>query len=236
MAKRESVAGPRNFFALLPDAFLYPFRGHGKFLLLIGGLCYWFSGFMAALPLLGLVWAVIVGGYVCAVMIDIIGSSAKGDQELLDWPDFRGFWSDILHPLFLVVATAALCFLPAIVLALADIFSDWDGKTATWIALAAGMLYLPMGLLAVALCDSVAALNPFLVVTSILKVPVEYLTACVALGLIFALRYSMGAYLTESLPIFGSLVDTFVWLYFLVVEMRIIGLIYYAKEERLGWF
>ena len=40
----------------------------------------------------------------------------------------------------------------------------------------------------------------------------------------------------EQLPVVGSLFGQLGALYFLAVEMRILGLLYYTNRQRIGWF
>jgi len=39
-----------------------------------------------------------------------------------------------------------------------------------------------------------------------------------------------------EIPLLPALVASFLSLYWLTVEMRIIGLLYYTNKEKLGWF
>ena len=237
MSDYQDMEESRNFFVLLPGAFAYPFRGRGKFLLIGGAIFFWVARFLSVVPLVGIVIAIFVAGYLCAFMLNVIDSSGKGDRELPNWPDFSDFASDILYPLFLVIGTVALCFLPAIVLLIVPAFSDWETTRLVRIAFVAGLLYLPMGLMAVALRDSLAALNPLLIIPSIVRVPLQYLTACVLLAAVVALRYFAGRFVGGALPLLiGLLIVDFLGLYFLMVEMRILGLIYYGNEKRFRWF
>jgi len=108
-------------------------------------------------------------------------------------------------------------------------FSDW------W----ADILYpyLPMALLAVSMHDTLMALNPLVIILSILKVPLEYLVACLVLGIIVALKICSTMFLEKiiKIPVLTSLVIGFLSLYFLALEMRILGLLYHTKRRDLGW-
>ncbi|MDP7163370.1 MAG: hypothetical protein QF577_09360 [Phycisphaerae bacterium] len=99
--------------------------------------------------------------------------------------------------------------------------------------MAVGLSYFPMALVAVTLFDGVAGLNPFLVVSSIVKIIPAYLVACVLLAVVFAAYILvLRAFL---LPI-SFLARNAISIYLLMVEMRILGLLYRAYEKRLGWF
>jgi hypothetical protein len=92
-----------------------------------------------------------------------------------------------------------------------------------------------MALIAVALTNSVLSINPALVVPSIIKVPVDYLAACVILALI-SLLANFSQLLVSIIPLAGLVLKNLLGLYFLIVEAHVLGLIYHANQEKLGWF
>jgi len=234
MPEEEQV---KPFFELLPDAFPYPFKGKGKIMLIAGAIFFWLLELIASVSLFGLAIMFFVGGYLVSSMFRIIGSSANGDEELPDWPDFSDFWNDIINPVFLICATVVASSLPVIFCFFLFGRSDQSiflSNPLFWLAIIAGMFYFPMGLLAVALFNRVLALNPLLVVVSILKVPMEYLVACVLLLFIYGANL-IGNALTGFIPFLGGLLGWFLSLYLLMVEMRVLGLLYYTNKKRLKW-
>ena len=238
----EADRQPRSFYARFPGAFAYPFKGMGWAAIVAGALFFWGLNFLRCVPFVGLLIGLFVAGYLAAFMIRIIDASAAGRDSPPDWPDLSSFWDDVLRPLLLLVATVAFSFLPLVIRLLVGV---WNGGPSGggypkdelfWICLGWGLLYLPMGLIAVALFDSVAALNPVVVVGGIVKTFPAYLLAA---GLLFVC-YWLNAWLQEAIsdlvPVLGSLVATAVALYFLMVEMRLLGLLYNTHRHRLKWF
>jgi hypothetical protein len=145
---------------------------------------------------------------------------------------------DLLAPFLQFLGTVAACFLPVVAVSLfVPRDHPWAGP-----ALAAAILYgcvcFPMALLAVSVFDSVAAVNPLLVIPSILRIPLQYLLTVLLLGGVLALRWTGEAFLENLLPIpiLVRIVFGFAGLYLLTVEMRILGLLYLANKDRLGWF
>ena len=61
--------------------------------------------------------------------------------------------------------------------------------------------------------------------------------ACLILGVIVALRYAGELFLRQwiPIPVVPALIMSFFSLYFLMLEMRILGLVHYAKRRELGW-
>jgi predicted Zn finger-like uncharacterized protein len=227
---REEDANTRPFLHRLPDAFAYPIKGSGFVLILVGTVCFSFLDFFASLSVFGFIATAFVAGYLCAFMMKIVNSSADGKKELPDWPDASDFWDDIIVPLFQVIWTGIFCFAPAIIYL---IFVHFD--IFFWLLIALGILYFPMALIAVALTNSLLSINPVLIVPSIIKVPVDYLAACAILALI-ALLANFSQLLVSIIPLAGLVLKNLLGLYFLVVEAHVLGLIYHANQEKLGWF
>ncbi len=80
-------------------------------------------------------------------------------------------------------------------------------------------------------------MNPLLVIPSILKIFPAYLVACLFLGLIVGVKV-LGQFLLGLIPVpfVPNLIVGFLSLYFLTVQMRVLGLMYHANREHLGWF
>ncbi len=107
-----------------------------------------------------------------------------------------------------------------------------------------------MAFLAVAMKDSVIAANPFVVFTAIMKIPLQYLAACLLLiGILVVYvvgnRISAGAgqvsFTTRDMSVLeGALAFQAVWsllsIYLLTVNMRILGLLYNANQSKFGWY
>jgi len=229
---------PRPFLARLPGAFVYPFRGLGWAMILIAGSLLWLlpaATVVIPLPYLDKAVAAVFWAYLSAYVFKVIGSCAKGEDAPPDWPDVMDLVGEILRPLLWVVAAAVVSFGPVGVYLGRHSWELNFGDGLFWALLAWGVLYFPMGLLAVALHGSVGALNPFLVLRGIVKVGTGYLAVVVgffaALASSFLLRRFM-----SGVPVVGQFASGAVTVYFLMAAMRILGLLYQAHAKRLGWF
>ena len=240
----QRAAGPKGFFASLPGAFVYPFRGTGVLILLIAALL------LAALDRVG--WMAILMkmaalGYLFSYMQNIIHSTAAQDDEMASLPGM----DDLFSAFFTFAGTVAFCFGLPIGLAAAKYFGDIDIPMSAIIATAVlGCLYFPMAFLAVAMKDTVMAANPLVVVPAILKVPLEYLAAAVLVIAVFGIRQlssmvmsgaEVTSYSTRSMSVlfttFGlRALCSLANVYLLTVSMRILGLLYVTKKEKFGWF
>jgi hypothetical protein len=245
-------ADKANFFVNIPKAFAYPFKGSGLIVLITGAVLFGFMDFVESiLPARRLLLLratlliqVFYVGYLFAFQQRVVHTAAQGLDEPATWPEVSEFWSDVLRPFLQLLAAVLVSFGPALALLLwagmdaTSGGSPGGGKALLSIPLAlAGAVYFPMALLAVAMFDNVVGLNPLVVVPAIFKVPLEYFAVLVVMALIFVVRV-VQVLLLELLPIpvLPDLISAAFGLYFFTVEMRMLGLMYFAKRDRLGWF
>ena len=112
----------------------------------------------------------------------------------------------------------------------------WHG-IAFGAALLGGAAYYPMSILAVSMFDTIGAMNPLVVVPAMFRAAKEYATVLVLMAVIFGLKLG-GEYVAGLLkiPFLPTFIASALGLYFLIVQMRMLGLMYYARREDLGWF
>ncbi len=253
----ETGNAPKSFFGALPGAFVYPLRGTGILFLLVGMVI--FAAIMLANVMmgtlnprgvgLGVIMHVILGGYLFTFLQNIIHSTAAGDRELPELPGIN-FLEDILLPFFRLLGLILACFTPAICLAVVAVVTKSPGAAISFFpAVIFGCLYFPMAFLVVAILDSVGAVNPLVVIPSILKVPLEYvITVFILIAVVVFTKVGDFVVLvafphgmsTDSIPELLGLVGVkIVWslvsIYLLVVNTRILGLLYLSKKDKLGW-
>ena len=241
---------PESFYAALRTAFAYPFRAGAWLLLLIGTVFFgllevsiFVLKWMLSSGILQLMWYALLGlvilttftaGYLYAYMQRIILCTVGGDHDLPDWPEFSSLWADMVLPAFQNVVVWFVCLVPS------QVFMWYapDSMTLVAVPLAlAGMAYLPMAFLAVALLDTLGGLNPLVVVPSMLKVPKPYLAVCgvLLLILIFQFLARLGLEWLLGIPILPGLICGFFSFYFVCVMVRILGLLYLYHREELQW-
>ena len=94
-----------------------------------------------------------------------------------------------------------------------------------------------MAFLALAMSDSVLSINPFVVIPAIMKIPLEYMAVLTIAGLILSTKVLQQVFVYFfPIHVLPNLVAAGLGLYFLTVQGRLLGLMYYAKRDRLGWF
>jgi hypothetical protein len=234
----------KSFFRELPRAATYPFRGAGILILVFATLLFAAMEFLS-FGIFGLLIKALALGYLFSYMQNIIHSTAAGDDALPEMPGM----DDLLSGFFRLAGTVLISFGPALVLAYFAIAQEQPTAGIALIpAIIFGALYMPMAFLAVALKDNVMASNPLIVVPSILRVPLEYLVAAILVAGLFGVRW-LGDALTgimagpldartmgEMFLMFAvRAVWAFISVYLLTVTMRILGLLYLTKRDRLGW-
>jgi hypothetical protein len=221
--------------ATLEGAFAYPLRREG--LWVIGGGTVFFAAadLLSRLPLVGVVVAIFATGILTAYMFRVIGASADGRDELPDWPEFHNVVDDVLMPIARVIALWVVSFGPAVLLLI------HAGPVPAIAAAVAGLVYFPMGLLAIAMRNTVVAASPHVVVPAIGRVAGDYLVTIFLFGLVVVIGFlaqgalgSLGGGLLVGLLV--GLVAKAASLYLLFVQMRLLGLLYFRRRRDLGWF
>ncbi len=198
--------------------------------------------------LLSIFAKIVFFGYLFSFMQTIIHSTAAADEEMPGMPPFEGLFEGFLR----LAGASLISFGAAFALFLVAFFNEESSAGSTFMipALVLGCLYFPMALLAVAMKDTPLAANPLIVVPAIFKAPLEYLVTVLVLAGVMGLR-ALGGPLIESVFPRGltthSMAKMFAFIgawafwnfaevYLLAVNMRILGLLYVAKKQKLGWF
>jgi hypothetical protein len=239
--KRLMTPVPTNFFALWREAFSYPLKKDGAILLGCGTVVFSFLNganwvlsqvrFAGAIGVAYLLCIVMTVGYTYAFMQTVIQSSARGEEAMPDWPEISAFWDDMVVPFFQFSTIWLLCLGPGIAIML--FVSPLAGLPLVFL----GLFCLPMAILTVAMADSLSGLNPFVIFSGIGKVPLPYLTACGIFLVVIAVTHGLRMLLEYTgIPIVPTVLSTFVSLYGLTVEMRLLGLLYHTNKAKLAWF
>jgi hypothetical protein len=221
------------------DVFLYPVSLHG--IIYIG--IFLFLAFLAGLlnrfilpyaghygGILSLLIYILLVGYISYYFAYCIFDSSKGggrapNISMQHTPDKE----DLVLQVLCIVGCIAVCFCPAAIYYIFTRRSD----SIFWVLIAGGSFLFPMALLAGILFDSLNALNPILVIGSILRTFLPYcgliLSFCVLGGLV-ALIYLV----IRRLPVLGF-ISKAANFYLLLVAAHILGSFYWRNKDRLGW-
>ncbi len=252
------AAKPAGFFARLPGAFVYPFRGSGFLLLIVGTVLFVVlkgGGVLMSIgglrPIMfGLILQITVGGYLFAYMQTVVHTTAVEDNEMPELLGVSNFWDDVLLPFCQLIGMALVCFSPGILLLIAAAGAQQPAlATAAIPVFILGTLYFPMAFLAVVILDTVKAVNPLIIIPSIFRVPLEYFVTLAVLAGVFGIRalgdfvmvkvFSEGLSTKSMTELFLMIILWALWsfagFYLFVVNIRILGLLYVTKKDKLAW-
>lgn len=212
----------------------YPLRRNGPALLVGGGLV--FTG-LAVLSRITTIFfwipALFTLGYLASYTMTIIESSSRGNPDPPDYPDFSNFWDSVLGPFWIAVSASLIpSALPvAYLLVVGPNFG-----VAPCIAL--GLIYWPMALVAGATFQSaLVTLDLPRVVRAIRICGKEYflgilvMYGLVLVSILFCLLAEMVLHWLAS-----AVMVQILGLYFLLMEMHLLGRIYRNHEPEIGWF
>lgn len=237
---RPKTRGSTGFYRRLPGAFLYPLQRNGLALLLGGALGFGLLKAFAHLDNLtfigglGALFAVMAGGYLFAFLQSVTVCSSQGDDEIPGWPDFDNVWDSIARPFLQAAAIFLASMAPLVIYALIVRRPElW----VVWALTGLGLFYLPMNWLAVCIYDSVLALNPLLLATSILKAPRPYLACFLLVAAMAAGTDAVNNEVARLLPghLAAPLITEFLFLYAVSVQARLLGLFYFTCKKKLSW-
>jgi hypothetical protein len=218
-----------SFWEEIPKIFIYPFTGNGKWVLFAGSLFFGITFKIVQMAgLFGGPLAIILVSYLTVYMLQVIENTAYGSDEPPDWPDMAHYIDVVFGPLLLIMLATAMCYLPAAVY----FFRTHNFDLILFLLLLAGQFLHPMFILSIATTERFSALNPIVVVASIFKVPVEYFVMFL-LFVSMVIIQQISSALIGWVPLLGIFLKQFLMVYFLLAQMRLLGIFYRTNEEKL---
>lgn len=223
---------PESPWAMVADAFVYPLRMQGVAIILIGAAFFGFIDLLSRGWRQGIFFTVFGAGYLSAYLFKIVCTSAAGERELPGWPDFTDLWDSVVIPFLQMAAPWVACLVPA---ALPFLFLGWTPNALALALVIAGAMsfYLPMAILAIAVNGSVGAMHPGVVLPAIRAVFGPYFIVWVLFAAIGALSVTLQVFVARAVPFAGLAINAVVSLFLLIVEMRLLGLLYFLHAERM---
>lgn len=256
---RKFEKRPVTFGMAMKDVFHYPFRAAGVGMLVLGTIFFYGIRLTTAFnlfPVIALVVGVLVTGYFSNWWMEICRRSAVWEDEPPDFPD-PTMWTELLADWAKIVAAQIAAFLPMIALTIylfasgmidleagPEAIAAWDPGQIVLVGAALvvfglfGLAYYPMALMANALLHTwTAAFNPFFVIRSIARIPAAYLAVVGVSAAIWIAAFVTEALIeAQGIVLVGGILITFVEMYVMVVQMRMLGLLFGRNQGRLGWF
>lgn len=224
--------------SIIGDSLTYPFRGNGKYLLIIGAVLSILSDLasFAPLGLIRIIAVLILFGYFCAIYFEIIQTTSTGSDEAPEFPGVSDPLEDLVKPALWVIAVTLFAAAPTFAYFIfTDATLEEPGSPLIHYSLMFYFaFYFPITMLAVVNCGTLAAALPHVVVISIFRAGPIYLTAVALLVAV----YIVCDMLTEQIASMSILVwplISVVSMYAMMVNGRTLGLLYREREEELGW-
>jgi hypothetical protein len=237
LLQREEAPRPPGVRRLpwLLDILLYPASLSGIIILvfmtlfpLLLGIFPWIF-FWGSLRFLGPVAA--LGLYLGWYLAECVYDSAKGGTRapaVFDVGDWSDWWSRVSY----LAAVYIVFALPPV------LYRALTGRTDAifWALLAWAIVFLPMGLLAMVIHDSVSALNPLFLLDSIRRVLGPYLCLLLGTAVLAGLFWRAGgAGRGLTLPIVLPLFHALLGAYATLVLAHLLGRFYWRYRDRLDW-
>ncbi|MGH0029109.1 MAG: hypothetical protein ACQGVC_04930 [Myxococcota bacterium] len=205
-------------------AFAYPLRDAGPLMIAAGTL---FSCgtllFLRGLGGLLFVWCLFLG-----YGMQVLRETADGRENAPNWPDVNSA-GQLFKPMLLAIATAFVSYAPAF----------WAFRSGhPWLGGAlvlAGVAYAPMAWIAASISGNLLAITPVTVLPLLAKVRPSYFGACALLLGIYAVFDVATKAVVGALPtLVGYAFMNAAFLYLMMVEMRVLGLVWRSHADELG--
>jgi hypothetical protein len=246
----QETETPRRKLPWVIDIFLYPMNRAGMSILLISvgvpfllrvGVRFFFYS-MAAFGPLFIFWVLSIvihwGAFLMAVLYanwyfcECVRDSAEGGIRAADTTANTPGLGEILGQALKVITSVLVCMAPALIYlnharSADDIFR---------VLYAAGGFLIPMAVLAMAMFDALHALNPVMLLGSILKTSFQY-CALAAFCYVSCLLVPMAGYcyiVRSEFWILGSAL-LLVAFYQLLILAHLLGRFYWRNEDKLNW-
>jgi hypothetical protein len=220
---------------MIVNALLYPFKGSGWIMMVLGAVLAVLLNIASFAPILGCAVSFYSAGYFTAFYFEIITSTVNGEANCPDWPNVTNVWDDLLHPLLHLFGAILVSFLPLLICLYTLDKTSEHFHAALWGAAGFGCLYFPMAILGIVQFGNLCGTLPHLVLPALWRCLPGYLLAVVTLILVLILS-AVVQELAEKVAFLRWLLTSAVSLYFLMVQARFIGLLYVKNEARIGWF
>jgi DNA-directed RNA polymerase subunit RPC12/RpoP len=222
----------------LVEIFLYPISTSGlvnlailsflpRMLPPLGHLDYWMHPSPLSVAII-----VILVGYLIYCLSDYIRDSAGGNRRAPDIELSLSILTNAWELVWLILNTficVAVCVGPLV----AYLIITKQTDIIFWLLVTYGILYLPMVLLGLVLFDSLRALNPILIIASMLNVFLPYCGLVLLFFAVCGLIAIILVIMPQSWII--SYILSAVCIYLTMIMAHVLGRFCYQYRERLNW-
>jgi hypothetical protein len=224
-----------SLMGLIKESFAYPVRRGGWGMLGVSAVIVFLISIAGFVPLVGLVVTLGGAAYVAAYYFEIVAHTVHGKAEVPPWPDLSSYWDDIIIPGVQMLGIFLISSLPLFA-ALWLFPEDKSDLYAPMVLLASVLkwLYFPMATLAVICHGSAWAALPHRVVPALIRCLPGYLVCAGAFALADLVQW-LGSAAMGMVPVLGWFLPWVAFMYVMIVQARLTGLIFLRYQERLPW-
>jgi hypothetical protein len=218
---------------MIADVLTYPVRSGGLLMIGIGAVFSIVLSIGMLAPIMGLVAAAFALGFFASYYLDIINTTVNGKDDPPDWPSVGDFMDDIVSPLLKTLGVGLIAGAPLLLTLLIDETSDAreiaEMAASAWVA-----FYTPMAVLGLVMHGHLGGSMPHRVLPAIVRTLPGYVVVVAMSGGLLVLSH-LAEELGPMVPYVGTVLIAAVSLYLLMAEARLIGLLYRAKRDQIGW-
>jgi len=239
---RERRSELRPFRSEILPALRWPFQRAGFLSCAASAVVLWVLGLAGGLG------GFIADGIVLAYLFQIVRHTARGGDDFPAPDDFRGFFEDVLGPLFRILFASVWLFGPALMWAYWSSGGDMGRYLASdvlhsralpvLVLLGLGALLFPMALVAASLRGSITqVVNPVIVIGYAVRLRADYAILagfCLLCSLAESLLNAISGPVLSRFP-FPDLWRNFVLLFIPMAMFRVIGMFVRTFGDRLGY-
>lgn len=229
----------KMFWTAFPRVFIYPFRPQVLLAAVGASVVFYIVRIAMMAPFYGFFATIFAYVYLVACFIKIIETAVQQEKEgAFDWPSFTEM-VDWFGKGFLFIIGWLMCHGTAFFLFFNLVRFEPIRFFVVALSVALlliGMFVYPMVILSMSLVGGAASLNIINVFKAIGETYVAYVFL---LFLLFMTQIFSG--LTQMIPLtgvplFGSIFKWFLFVYFMLVDMRLIGIFYKTHRTVLQWY
>jgi len=236
LATNQGEPVPERRLPCFIDIFLYPTSKSGLTIIAIivlipllidlAAMALGTFGFLVAIP--AIVIKIVIGLYTYWYICECIRDSTQGGIRAPDITADPPGLGEMAGRTFTITGCLVIVFSPPLLYWLYTRNTD----NTLWILAAISIFFYPMGLLAVIVFDSLSALNPVLLIGSIVSTFLPYLGLVMLLAVMASLLVAIG--IVSALPLVGHLAGL-VMIYIALVGAHLLGRFFFRYQEKLYW-
>lgn len=223
---------PRTYWMSIFSLFTYPFRKDVFFAWIGATVIACIIQVAMLAPFYGFAISIMMSIYFVGCIVSIVQTAVSPDKEdHFDWPDFTG-WMDYFGTAILFILAYLIMFAPAVIYV-------WKLQRVDWIfftLIGIGAFISPMYTLAIALVGGLASLNIVNIFKSIFHTFLPYIGTLIVqffIGILNAVFYITPL---AKIPVWGAVITTFIYIYFVFINFRLLGFFYRAHRHKLRWY